>query len=480
MKNLKINIHLSNPVIMDRFLTIDSILLALHFNKLRREGKIDGFIDTEEYIKENRNNLFIDYKNGVLSGSIWYIEEDAEIWLDNTIFSKKIETKKIYELTGKTVRTASGAFKAARFGFETMIVPKIYFYVKGDKEYIESLLKDLKYIGKKASSGFGIIDKVTIEEIDKDKSYMLNNSTPSKPLPCDDWEVKSRKTAFYRPLPPYYDKKDIVPCFMPTKSLIERKDKTINNNNFHGLKNIDYISAAKFAREYSKFDEVEIFQKLSKKVKYLNDNTEHRCIICKSIEKEGLLGNPKNILPTTFNDYAFLDKGDFLCLDCLWSMKQERVLGNTFISEDKVFYLQGGKMEIKGAKEQQRFRDEFFRNMDLLKPPFLISFKSTANTQHTVFKNKVAISNAMIPVSFGTEEHILIDVELLKEAIKDMEKILKKYKCIKKLHLVNFEKISDTFPRLSKNCGEEERKALQNFWKKYDRSVRKILNRVMF
>lgn len=480
MKNLKINIYLSSPVIIDRYLTIDSILLALHFNKLRREGKIDGFIDTEEYIKENIDNLFIDYKNSVLSGSIWYIENDAEIWLDNVIYSKKVETKKIYELTGKKIDTSRGAFKAARFGFEAMTVPKIYFYVRGDKEYIEDLLKNLKYVGKKASSGFGIIDRVEIEEINEDKSYMLDKYTPSKPLPCSSWDIDSKKVAFYRALPPYYDKKDTVPCYMPTKSLIEREDKSRTNKSFDALKNIDYISPAKFARKYSEFDEVELFGKLSKKVKYLNDNTKHRCVICKSIEKEGLLGNPKNILPITFNDYAFLDKGDFICSNCLWSMKQERLLGNTLISKDKVFYLQGGKMDIKGAKEQQKFRDEFFRNLDLLKPPFLISFKSTANAQHTVFKGKVAISNAIIPISFGTEEHILIDVELLKEAIEEAEKILKENKCIKKLHLLNFEKINDKFPQLSNKCGEQERKILQNFWKKYDRSIRKVLNRVKF
>jgi len=480
MQNLKINIFLKNPVILNRYLTIDNILLYLHFNKLRQEKKIQGFIDIKKYIENNKTNLFLDLKNGVLSGSIWYIEKDTPIVLNNYILTKQIEAKKIYKLTGKKIDTSRGEFKAFRFGYETISVPHLYFYVRGKKDYIEKLLNDLKFIGKKTSIGLGEIKKIKIEIIKNDKSFMLNETTPSKPLPCKYWKVKSKKVAFYRALPPYYEKKDIEPCYMPTRALIEMKDKSFENPNFIALTDVAYISASRFARENSNFDEVELFGKLNKKIKYTNNNQEYHCIICGEKEKEGLIGNPKNILPKTFNDYAFLSQGEFICANCLWSMKQEKLLGNTLIDKNKITYLQGGKMSIKGAKEQQKFRDEFFRNLDLLKPPFLISLKSTANAQHTVFKNKVAISNALIPISFGIEEEILIDVELLKEAIQDMENIIKNNPCIKKPHLLNLEKIDSPSPKLTKKCLTEENiKILQDFWRKYDRSIRKILNRIM-
>jgi len=61
-----------------------------------------------------------------------------------------------------------------------------------------------------------------------------------------------------------------------------------------------------------------------------------------------------------------------------------------------------------------------------------------------------------------------------------MERIVKENKCIKKLHLINFEKINDTFPKLSSKClNRENIEVLQDFWRKYDRSIRKVLNRVM-
>jgi hypothetical protein len=362
-----------------------------------------------------------------------------------------------------------------------MIVPKVYFYVRGKKEYIEELLKDLKFIGKKMSSGFGIVSNVEVEEIEEDKSFMLNETTPAKPLPINNWNIKSKKITYYRALPPYYEKKDLEACYMPTRALIETTDESYKNKSFKVANDISYISASDFARKYSNFEDVELFKKLNKNLQYLTTNKEHTCVICGSKAEEGILGNPKHLLPKTFNDYGFLDKGNFICSACLWSMKQERVLGNTVIDTKKLFYLQGSKMDIKGAKEQQKFRDEFFRNLDLLKPPFLISLKSTANAQHTVFKNKVAISNAMIPISYGNEEEMLVDVELLKQAIKDMEEILSSNDCIKKPHLLGLEKIDDRFPKLSQKCNNKENLLiLQNFWKKYDRSIRKVLNRVMF
>ncbi len=194
--------------------------------------------------------------------------------------------------------------------------------------------------------------------------------------------------------------------YQPLKILplgfVEREDKSRLNKNFKAVIT-DYISPTKFAREYSKFSDVELFKSLKKGLKYVTDE-KHRCIICGSMEEEGIVGNPKKYLPPTFNDYAFLDKGNFICANCLWSMKQEKLLGNTLILKNKVIYLQDGKMDIKNPKDQQKFRNEFFRNLDLLKPPFLISLKSGKNTQHTCFKGKVAISNAMIPISYGTEE----------------------------------------------------------------------------
>ena len=480
MENLKITFNLSTPVILNRYLTIDNILLNSFFNLLRKEKKIDGFIKTEDYIDKID---WLDKQKGILSGSIWYIENDDNLVLPyNVIITKKPEEKRIYELTGKKIDTGRGEFKAFKFGMEALIIDNIYFYVKGNKDIINNLLENVRFIGKKGNMGFGKIKNFIIEEIGKDKSFMIDETTPSKPLPCDRFDVNTKKVALYRTIPPYYEKEGIVPCYMPTRSLIEKKDETYKNNNFMALKNFKFISPASFAKNIlkNKFELEDI--KGSKKYKKVDNNTQDRCVMCGTIHKKGLKGNMKDIFPKTFNDYPFLSKGDFICIDCLWSIKQEneRILGNTFISPNKFFYLQGKNMSQKKPQEQQKFRDNFFRNLDTLKPPFLISLKSSKNAQHTLFKGKVAISNAIIPVSFGNEEETLIDVELLNEAIKDMKKITNNNKCIKKTHLTNYEQIDNSFPKLSKKCNNMENlKILSNFYKKYDRSIRKILNRII-
>ena len=473
MKNLKITFEFENYPLLNRYLTIDNILLNAYYKKQKNKKFIKVENDLDNLSK------WLKVKNNTLSGSIWYVDDKEIILPHNDILIKKIDDKKyIKETNKKSIDKGRGEFKAYRLGFERLTISSIYFYVSGNKNYIKSLLDEVRFIGKKASLGFGKVKNYKIEEIGEDKSFMLNEFTPSKPLSCYKWKINSKKIAFYRDLPPYYLKENIVPCYIPTRSLVEKEDKSRLNKNFKAVIT-DYISPTKFAKEYSGFSDVELFKSLKKGLKYVTDE-EHRCIICGSIEKEGILGNPKDYLPNTFNDYAFLDKGDFICSNCLWSMKQERILGNTLITKDRVIYLQGGKMDIKNPKDQQKFRDEFFRNLDLLKPPFLISLKSTANAQHTVFKGKVAISNAMIPISFGTEEEILVDVGLLKEAINEMENILKNNSCIKKLHLTNQEQINDIAPKLSKKCMTKENiEIISNFYKKYDRSIRKVLNRIL-
>ena len=477
MENLKITFNLSSPAILNRYLTIDNLLLNAYFNKSRKAGVLKGFVEVEDYLDKLD---WIEIKHGVLSGSIWYVENNPDklITVNNIILPKKIDTKKMHEITGKKIDTSRGEFKAFKFGLEALVLDSIYFYVRGNKKIIEDLLKDVKYIGKKASIGFSKVKSWSVTEIEEDKSFMLNDTTPSKPLPCNRFDVKSKKIALYRPIPPYYKKDGIQPCYMPTRSLIERTDNTFDNPDFIALKDFEYKSAAEFAREcFGDVSNVLNEYKDSKKYVKVKDNKDNSCIICGKIEKEGIIGNPKHVLPSTFNDYPFLGKGKFICSNCLWSMKNEKNLGNTFISPEEVYYLQGKNMKVKTAKEQQEFRDKFFRNLHKLNPPFLISLKSTANSQHTVFKNKVAISNAIVPISFGNEEEILIDVELLQEAINDMERIISENPCIKKPHLLNFEQINDTFPKLSKKCNNfENLRILSDFYKKYDSSIRKILN----
>lgn len=61
---------------------------------------------------------------------------------------------------------------------------------------------------------------------------MIDDYTPSKPLPVNRFKIDSKKIAVFRTLPPYSDKKDKEYCYMPTTSLIERSDNSRLNSSF--------------------------------------------------------------------------------------------------------------------------------------------------------------------------------------------------------------------------------------------------------
>ena len=163
MKNLKITFNLKNGAILNRFTTIDSILLVHHYALQRELGNVpkDRFIET----KDDLENLskWLEVKNGVLSGSIWYVDENSHVSLWNTPVRKTTDVNAIYNMTGKSVVSASkptpssGEFKSFDLAYEIIKVDKIHFYIRGDSKYIENLAKRVKFIGAKSSSGNGWI-----------------------------------------------------------------------------------------------------------------------------------------------------------------------------------------------------------------------------------------------------------------------------------------------------------------------------------
>jgi len=475
MKNLKIVFKMKTPYIVDRYMTIDSLLLNVYFNKLRRENKIgkNEFVNTEDYL--DRISSILEVKNGVVSGSIWYIPKEEQLLVQNISIIKKIDSKEFGKYTNHyKIDSSRGEFKAYKFGLESFLTKSIYFYIRGDKKQISQLLNEVKFIGKKRSYGYGEIEDINIIEIDKDKSFMLDEFTAAKPLPCSDFDVKTKRVAFFKRIAPYWDKVGQEACYMPPTAFVELQDTTFNKN-YTALTDINYTSATKFT--FSVLADCDISKFIKKGIEKIEDNTKLPCAACGSIEKVGLKGNIKKMMPNTFNDFPFFGKENFICKNCLCSLIKERDLGNSLIKKDGIVYIQGSKMEVD-KKLQKEWVKELFLNINAIELPFVISYKSSTKAQHTLFKNKLSISNAILPISFG-DEFRFVDIDLLKEAIKEMEYILNTNKCIKKLHLLNFEKSNDKFPKLSRNCLNEENTALlNNFYKKYDKGIRRVLNKI--
>lgn len=509
-KNLKITFEFSSNVILNRFTTIDSILLAQHYALLRRSGKMDAdlFIKTEDDL-ENISK-WLEVKNGVISGSIWYVAEEKDVYLWNTPVRKSTDPLSIYHYSGKAITSESkpspqsGEFKRYDLAFETMQVESVYFYIRGDRDYIEKLVSSIKYIGKKSSIGFGWVKNVYITEVGEDKSFQLDAFTAAKPLPVKDFTIESKKVAFHRVLPPYSEKCGKMACYMPTTALVERGDTSRNHSNFKTYIPDGYIGNTAFLR--TKLGN-ELF-KIPEKITHYNvfDNSKQNalfekeaiiatCACCGADVKKGIKGHIKGAFSDNFNDFPSMSKADAICEDCLWSLSAigESAIGFSLVNNKGATYIQGGKMKVfsenktENSKLQSRYRRDIVENFDLQQVPFSLNFKTTTNTQHVGFKGELSLSNAFISVNYGDSGAEFVDVELLNEALREMVEIMENTRTgkksdsgLKKTHLLNMEDYKGN-PDMAKELKTlENKKILSNFHKKYNSSIRKVLHKVVF
>ena len=482
LQSLKITINLSSGAILDRFLTIDSILLGIYYRAKEAAGKKSEFVDNTDDI------VFLEKREGILSGSIWYIDEKSPLLLDFRTYYKKSDTKLMQEHLNKKTqqRMSSGEFKAYMLDDEVMSAPSVYFYVKGNKEIIEKLLLNgaygLKFLGKKASQGFGKVASIEIEDIDEDKSFFITDSTPSKPLPINKFKVKSKKIAMYRDRPPYWLNKDIKPCYMPTTALYELEDKSYLNKNLSVAKKPEHItSALRFVREIedSSFTPFTVLEDKRKGRWSAYDYVEgEESLVCRFSgfpEKRGVIDSSNSYMRVNakyFTDNNYSNGSKLIGESFLWSTTIEmlRKIPNTLYQEGV-----GVDVGFDSSKKDVKIID-ILSDPSVLKPPYFFGLKSIMNSQHILFKGKVSISTGMNVMQYGNDT-LFIDGELLQCAIADLKKILSdtKKNGISKSHLCGLltEK-KHVFIKSDFNT-KENRDIVNKFHKKYNKDIRIVL-----
>ena len=467
MENLKITFFTSSPLLINRYTTIDSILLYHYFKSSKSSGDKDA-LECD----------FIYKKNKTLSGSIWFVDKETPLYLYPSYITKKPEFDYLNRHKKRPIKYSEGRgnFKNFLLWNEFLILPKLYFYIRGDREKIEDLLKEVSFLGKKSSIGYGKVDSYKVETIKEDKGFLLDENTPSKPLPLD-FNLSCNRVAYWNRKPPYWDKTKLEPCYMPNNSLIEKLNSPQKQEDYSKYK--EYLSPTKFTysilgdnkdwRPYKVDDKSHPKNKPSKKVKIVTDE-EHTCALCGAKSKRGKLGKTglKDILPKTFNDYAYVGFNNFICEACLWSLengatgKGKPVLGFHLIDENGIRFVMG-KNKTLTPKEA----------IEGAKVPFNMCFKTTANNQHTVFKSKMTISKDLIVIQYGNET-IYFNLDEVKECIKEMERLTNELP-IKKSHLLPNPQVSDKSHAKLSNQAKEVKgiyKEMSNFYKRFDRNTR--------
>jgi len=476
-KNLKITVSLKSPAMVDRFLTIDSILLGIYYRLMTEKNGKSPFVDSIDSIK------FLDKKEGVLSGSIWYINPEQKVSFDFVRYTKKPESNKIAAaLNSQTLKDESGGeFKAGLFEEEVMATESIHFFVRGDKDFIGRLLSELKFVGKKGAIGFGRVGQIFMEEIEADKGHMLDGNTPSKPLPCAVFKSTSKKIAFYRTRPPYWSNHDLAQCYMPTVSLYEASDESWHNEGLSVDQLQEYVANVTFVREcvkgkagFSGFTIDDIPQDRKKRWEPYNGEPL-KCAVTGTMHSKGASGDMMTMMginAKNFTDQAYFQNNSFVSEDFLWSIKKDQLtlLGDSLITKDALIHVQGKKKE-----DGSRFPD-FIKDPTKLKPPFSLNVKTTANSQHVCFKGRVAISNGMFPMQLGAST-LFVDGDLLMKAIDEVQIVVAgtKEHGISRTHLVG-NWAGGNHPELQRvKWTDESEKIIDDFQKKYDSTIRRLI-----
>ena len=166
---MKISIELENKSVILANNPVDGIIARLYFDKQKAQGTFNG------NYSQKLNFL-------TMSDGIYHCSNpiDKVNFIDNDLLTKNFDNQMFNEFGDKpdssTVHNKlSGKYKSWLETYETTNVDKVYFYLHGDFEVISTLFENLRYIGKKASLGYGKIAKIQVEEIENDYSLVKDN-----------------------------------------------------------------------------------------------------------------------------------------------------------------------------------------------------------------------------------------------------------------------------------------------------------------
>lgn len=470
MENLKINIWLKSPLLISRFSTIDSILVNLYINKYH-----NGWIEDKSRLL---NFDFLEKSKDGYNGSIWFVEKDEDVLIQRSTIAKRPDYDYLNSLNEKPKKytVGSGEFKAYKITYRVQNIKKIYFYARGRKETIDELLKDLKFIGKKTSIGFGEVEKIETEIIDNDKSVFLDKNTPSRPISLKNYKINNNRIAYYNAKVPYWDKTTLEACYMPNSSLIEtlyiKKENTKLADERY-LKN--YVSAVDFTynllhNDTTNWETHDVHKDIADKdkIKFDKNKDKFLCVISNTYKSDGVLLKKINtLLKSNFTDYAFLSSSKFISKEGYWVLKNGSLSRQKKLSLGFHILDENGITFVMGNKRTKTISD----GINEAKLPFSLVLKTTPNNQHTVFKSTITLSKELISCQYG-DETFYFDFDEAKNCLIEADNLVKN-KGFKRSHLIPNPQMDSPFIKLNASMdNKENNKILSNFFKKYNEDVR--------
>lgn len=242
---LRIFIYLSTPMVLPTHgLHLDSLLTEVVARELFGH-ELDRWQDQDKQEELPLPLEKTEGKDPVWKASIAFVSslnrEHQDFWVKRTndefagyisskvvwpagVISDKASKPLVKEVTlekatGPANNAASGGFKSYYENRNLVTTDYLLFHAYGNKKEVERLLLNLKGIGSKTGTGFGVITKVIVEETDIDYSLFTPEKKPSRYLPVEDFYPLTAQMVTSRIMPPYWSKRDSILCYTPVSPL---------------------------------------------------------------------------------------------------------------------------------------------------------------------------------------------------------------------------------------------------------------------
>lgn len=471
---LKITFKFENGFFKTSNMPFDGVLANAYFEKLKRNGLFNGDYAQElPFLKRTAGAYHISIP--VFSPK-FVINQTFYKKFDLDLFVKIGDTKKI---TQAIENPTSGRYKGFVIDNELLSTDEVVIYACGDFDVISDILGEVRFIGKKASLGWGKIKTINIEEIDEDYS-MIKDGVLMRQLPDIDLFKISNVGKVIMPLShPYWKTtRDISLIDVGAISVITEKDRYADQKN-HLVINPQGTLARVFG-----------YKSLDKNINGFVENNEiHVCKMCGYTKKEGYL-DPKNSLigDKTNSLYSFADvSSPFLCAECFYNYKNyAKKLQAGKIGDMADIILFEDRFEEKdflsGSKDNDLYK--IFTNPP--KPPFVIMLKKLAGTSivdmgHTIIPT---IDKEVIVVHYGLNKFICPrqkTLQCMQDAMNIIDEFNNKHHKVSDDVLFNRQKSESHHSYLSFKLrnNDEFMKKYSEFLTNYDDGIRTVA-KIMF
>lgn len=481
MKNLKVTLEMKEGlgVILSEN-PLDGVLAKLYFEKLKKEKLFNGDFGMRLPFLEFDEEGFYHVSN-----PLYKVKGITNVTVFKRFDAKEYETTTGNKLPAGAWNLSSGNYKMHVSSFELSSVEEVVFYCRGDRDTVQDLLKDLRYLGKKTAHGNGKVKNIIVEETEENRSVVFQDRL-MRPVPLKSRylsEVNEKPAARLMPLThPYWDRGREAMVRIPGT-----KGKRVLAKGGVLVENPPRAIAEAFG--FKKNYKIEISK--HGKFEHIEDNKDCKCKMCGRVQEKGYL-DPKSILiENNTNDfYKYIQpRSPFLCDYCYYNYKNyakkmQKNLDRIYGDMSNIL-ITGKSVESKNLYSDDK-TDLYDILMDPPKEPFAVIIKELAGTTpvNGTFSFLPTVDTGLICITYGVE-NLFVQPEKVFSCIEDAEAVFA-YAKQNKINLsedVLFNRSKTEkyalWYTMSMASDEELSEKMSVFFSKYDKGTRFVAKTIL-